>query len=165
MPYSATTDMLTGSIPTPAYLDPAKYVADAQDEIDSKLGFVYVTPFDVSEDSAMERPARLLLKRISNFLATGRLLFAVASPSEDTELHAYAARLVSDALTSLDRIAAGEIVLEGAGRREVDTGPVTTPLIANKDPESNVDAFYDRVASPPSFPNPPAAYSPLRTLW
>ncbi|HWI68184.1 MAG TPA: hypothetical protein VNS88_07365, partial [Nitrospiraceae bacterium] len=73
MGYSEVTDLLTGNVPTPAYLSPQKYVDDAADEIDSKIGFVYETPIDVTYSSSnpVTRPVRLLLKRINNFLASG----------------------------------------------------------------------------------------------
>ena len=150
--YSASSDLLTGSIPTPAYLDLDKVVQDAADEIDSKLGHIYTTPFDVSNTGPLSRPARLLLKRINNFLATGRLILQVASPEEDSRLHAYGWSLIQEANAALAAIAAGEISLTGAQVLPPVDGevgpPVSVPLISNLDPESNVEAFYDRVSNP-----------------
>lgn len=146
MAYCDTGDLLTGSIPTPAYLDPQKYVDDAADEIDSKIGFVYETPIDISDDSEVIRPARLLLKRINVFLATGRLLMAVASPGEETSIHAYGKSLVDNATAATEAIFDGTILLDGA----TDLHPATDsshrgPIIANKDASSAVDDFYDQL--------------------
>lgn len=148
--YAAVGDLLTGNIPTPGYLAPDKFVQDAADEIDSQLGFVYETPFDVSETSELVRPARLLLKRLNVFLASGRLLMAAAASGEDDNLHAYAKSLVDQALQTLEMIRTGEIVLEGA----VEINPSTSdqpkgPMWYNPDPESAVDAFYG-VVNPPN---------------
>lgn len=147
MPYSTVADLLTGNIPTPAYMSPEKYVADAADEIDSVIGFVYKTPVEMADVDAT-RPARLLLKRINNFLASGRILMAAASAQEDNQVHAYAARLIREATDSLKLIASGQILLEGAEALPQSDSPKMAPLIANVDPESNVEAFYDRVANP-----------------
>lgn len=148
MAYSEVNDLLTGNVPTPAYLSPQKYVDDAADEIDSKIGFIYQTPVDVS-GSQVVRPAVLLLKRINNFLASGRLLMAVDAGGEDTQLHAYGLSLVKDATAALDQIASGAIALDGAPKIDTtEDARVTSPLIFNEDAESNVSAFYDRLANP-----------------
>lgn len=149
MPYSAKTDLLTGNIPLPSYVDADKYVADAADEIDSYIGFIYKTPVDVTEQGPTSRPARLLLKRLNNFLASGRLMMAAAAAQEDTEQHAYARRLVGEALDSLKMIAEGKISLDGAEPAPASSdAKQNVPVILNKDVESNVDAFYDRITNP-----------------
>lgn len=146
--YCTTDDLLTGNIPTPAYLSPAKYVQDAADEIDSKIGFIYETPIDIADDpdNPVIRPARLLLKRINVMLATGRLLLAVDASGEETSLHAYAKSLVDNAELALEAIFSGDILLEGA----VELHPSTAdshrgPMIVNKDLVSAVDDFYDQL--------------------
>lgn len=160
MPYSDVGDLLTGNIPTPATASPEKYVADAADEIDSVIGFIYQTPIDVTEASAVKKPARLLLKRISNWLASGRLMMAAAAGSQKLEVHAYANKLIADATAALNAIASGEVQLDGAVRLDDPAESFTGPQIYNQDPESTVEAFYDRVANPnyiyPPFCFPPA---------
>lgn len=158
--YCAVSDLLLGKIPTPAALDPAKYVQDAADEIDSKIGHLYETPIDLTEllvpppvplvDGGLKvsRPTRLLLKRINAHLASGRLLLAVAAPEEQRQLHAYAWSLVKEATAALDLIAAGDISLDGVDPINTTEGPVAKPLISNLDAESNVESFYDRIANP-----------------
>jgi len=153
--YSEVEDLLTGNIPMPDYVNKDKYVQDAADEIDSKIGFVYVTPVDISETSDVPRPARLLLKRINNFLASGRLIMAVAAGGEDDRLHAYGWSLVQDATAALNSIASGEIYLKGADPVNVGEDAIITSIIVdNLDPESNVEAFYNRVMNPTYFYSP-----------
>jgi hypothetical protein len=149
MAYSATTDLLNGNIPLPSYVNTQKYVDDAADEIDSKIGFIYQTPIDVTTNSLVPRPARLLLKRINNFLATGRILMAVDAGGEEVQVHAYAASLIRDANAALDMIVSGDVIIEGAVRLDTgDAAQVTAIIVNNLDPESNVEAFYDRIANP-----------------
>jgi hypothetical protein len=152
--YSSVEDLLTGNVPLPTYLDPQKFVNDAAKEIDSKIGFLYVTPVNVSTDieKPVSRPVRLLLERINNHLASGRLLMALDSAGEDTRVHAYALRLVDEASMALEAIASGKIDLDGAPKLdEGDDVRPTSVLIGNLDAESNVEAFYDRIANP-NFP-------------
>ena len=152
--YSATTDLLTGDVPLPDYLNPQKFVDDAADEIDSKIGFIYQTPVNIADTvgNPVVRPVRLLLKRLNNFLASGRLLLAVATPDENERVHAYGLYLVQEATNTLNAIASGELPLTGAAVLEPDgETTITAPLQYNKDEESNVDAFYDRIANPDYF--------------
>lgn len=150
--YSEVSDMLVGDMPLPKGIRPQQYVDDATDEIDSHIGFIYVTPVDIwSDDTPVVRPARLLLKRIANQLASGRLIMAMSTGTQRTELHAYGSDLVRQALTALQQLAAGDVVLPGAPTVEDPDNPDTNftgPQIANVDAESNVEAFYDRIANP-----------------
>jgi hypothetical protein len=71
---------------------------------------------------------------------------------EDTRLHAYGYSLVQDAQLALAQIASGELVLELPPVEGADVEvAVTAPLIDNVDSESNVEAFYDRIANPSYF--------------
>jgi phage gp36-like protein len=149
VPYSAVGDLLTGQVPTPTYLDPAKYVSDASDEVDSFIGHIYVTPVDVTEMGPTSRPARLLLKRIANWLASGRLLMAASAGNQKLEINAYANTLVADATRALEAVASGDVPLIGAPLLPSEDETQTTgPQIYNVDAESNVEAFYDRIANP-----------------
>lgn len=149
MPYSSVDDLLTGNIPLPSTVSAEKFVDDASDEIDSQIGQIYQTPIDLSDTSTVTRPARLLLKRIANWLASGRLMMAAAAGSQRMEVHAYANKLVNDATAALQAIASGDVVIEGAVRTDAPTSDLFTgPQIFNKDAESNVDAFYDRISNP-----------------
>ena len=156
--YCETTDLLTGNIPLPSYLDPVKKVQDAADEIDSYIGKIYVTPVVLPETPAA-RPARLALKRINAHLASGRLILEVAAAQEDTTLHAYGYSLVQQSLTALQAIQNKQMLLEGAPMVE---GAVAQnlPLQYNKEPVSQVDAFYDNIV----WSDEPAYLRP-RTVW
>lgn len=146
--YSATTDLLTGGVPLSGPVNPQKYVDDAADEIDSKIGHIYQTPIDVSESGPVSRPARLLIKRINNHLATARIIMAVTASSQTLETNAYAERLLREATEALDAIASGDVILDGAVRVEGSEGVATGPQIHNLDPESYVEAFYNRISNP-----------------
>lgn len=156
--YSDPTDLLLGNIPLPAYIDTAKLVQDVADEIDSHIGYVYSTPLDVTDTSSIARPARLLIKRISRNLASGRLILQVASPEENARLNAYGWSLVKESLDALNMIASGDITLEGATPAPgASTPAVTAPQISNLDAESNVEAFYNRIGNP-NYTYMPADY-------
>lgn len=147
--YSDPGDLLLGNIPLPAYIDTTKLLQDVADEIDSRIGYVYQTPLDMTDTSPVARPARLLIKRISRNLATGRLILQVASPEENARLNAYGWSLVSESLEALRMIVDGEVVLDGALPAEgASTPAITAPQIANLDTESNVEAFYNRLSNP-----------------
>lgn len=122
----------------------ATFVNDAADEIDSIIGYTYETPVTNREDGLPldERsPVLLTLKRINRYLASGRYIMAVAASGEEQELHAYAKRLVNEALDALKKIAEGSVPFDARqlpDSRAFDKGP----RISNAEVRSNVDAFY-----------------------
>ena len=151
MPYSEPSDLLVGDMPLPRGMKPQSYVDDAADEIDSTIGFIYETPVDIATDTTtVARPVRLLLKRLNNLLASGRLIQAMTVGGQRQELHAYGASLVNQALDVLKQIQAGDLVLEGVPLIENPDNPekFSGPQIFNLDAESNVESFYDRIANP-----------------
>lgn len=140
MAYCEAGDLLLGNIPTQS-VDSEKYVNDACDEIDSKLGFMYATPIVVDE-APQNRPTRLMLKRLNVWLASGRLIMALDSGGQDDQLHQYALYLVSEATKTLEAILNGEIVLPGVDPASPDsTGIVTGPQQVNGDDYSLVEAY------------------------
>jgi hypothetical protein len=157
--YSEVEDLLVGKIPMPAYIDPQKYVQDATDEVDSYVGMVYTTPIDVTETSTIVRPVRLLLKRLANHLASGRLIMAAAAGSEMRNVHAYGSSLVESASKVLCEISEGKVVLQDVPTVG-DGTQASVPLIFNLDSESAVEAYYTRVVAPPVVPN--EAYALVR---
>ena len=146
--YCTVADLLIGDIPTSGALDPAKYVQDAADEIDSKIGFVYTTPIPVDTASGTPRPVVLLLKRINAHLASGRLILAATIPAENERLNAYGRSLVREAEEAIQAIADGLIILDGIAPGGFALPAKPMPKILNGDAESAVDAFYDRVVNP-----------------
>jgi hypothetical protein len=154
--YSAVGDLLLGDLVTHSALDKAQFVKDAFDEMNSMLGTVFEIPIDVTASSPIPEHARLLLKRINNHLATGRLILAVAIGGEDGSLHAYGLYLVREAYARIREILENpQAYLPDAVLRDdilLDTGPT----IAHQDAESAVSAFYGTFMGR-SFPaiNPP----------
>lgn len=146
MAYCTVDDLLIGDISTSAELSPVKYVNDAADEIDSKIGFRYDTPIPVSSP----RPVLLLLKRLNSHLASGRLILAATISANQEELNAYGASLVNDAQLTLEAIASGQMFLPGAPANpdlppppSADDPSTLPALISNLDEVSQVEAFYD----------------------
>lgn len=148
MAYCTVADLLIGDIRTSGQLDPQKYVNDAADEIDSKIGFVYETPIPIDATSPTPRPVVLLLKRLNSHLASGRLILAGTISAEDKQLNAYGEDLVRESMGAIEAIASGTVLLDG-----VTKGTMTLPesqrmLINNHDQVSLVDLFYDDIVNP-----------------
>jgi hypothetical protein len=143
--YSEVSDLILGNIPTPA--NAQKYVDDGADEIDARIGFKYATPIAVGE-SAEERPVRLLLKRINNWLASGRLIMALDGGGEDDQLHQYGLYLVTEANKTLDQIVNGEIVLPGVDPSSPTSEIVTGPQMSVGDEYSLVEGFDEIFGNP-----------------
>lgn len=146
--YCTVEDILTGDVRLPAGLDKQKFVQDATDEIDSRIGLLYQTPIDVSDTSTVPRPVRLLLKRLAAHLATGRLILAQAAGGERSRVHAYGEMLIKEVCETLDKIQSGATPLLDVPLVDAGGNLGSLPLIANKDAESSVDAFYDRILMP-----------------
>lgn len=161
MAYCVEADLLIGDISVSAQLSPAKYVADAADEIDSKIGFRYKIPVD---PVSSPRPVLLLLKRLNSHLASGRLILAATISANQEELNAYGASLVNDAQLTLAAIADGEMILPGAAPNPdlppppAEDDPLAQKILYNNlDLVSQVEAFYTAVTSPSfgsHFPDP-----------
>jgi hypothetical protein len=149
--YSEVSDLLVGTdLPLPP--SPEKFVQDAADEIDSVLGMRYQTPIAPSDPTGVNRPTVLLIKRISNWLASGRIIMAQASGSELQQVHAYGKNLVDQATVVLQKIENGEIVLPGVATLDPEDLGRSGPIINNLDDGSNVESFYGMVSSPPFVP-------------
>ncbi len=154
--YSEVDDLLLGELTAPDQNICQKYVQDAANEIDSKLGFIYVTPISVSVDGEF-RATALLLQRINNWLATGRLILANAASREDQYVNAYAKSLIVEADAALVALTNGTMPLPGATPINPTGSTATGPIINNLDSQSNVESFYAFVTDPwPSrgYPNP-----------
>jgi hypothetical protein len=147
VPYSEVDDLLLGDLPLGSKVDPRKYIQDAADEIDSVLGFNYVTPIDISDGAPTARYVKLLLKRINNHLASGRLILAVDVGGEDSVLHAYGVSLIQEATAALTQIING-MLLEGAEQVVRSEASSTGPTLHNEDDLSSMQSFYDYVMKP-----------------
>jgi hypothetical protein len=165
--YCAITDLRKGDLRLPPYMgDGTSYVSGAAEEIDAALGHLYETPIDVGNTSEMTRPSILFLKKINWLLASGRLVLDLAASSESLELHAYGKRMLDEGLLMLERLASGDLKLDGAepaGDIDPETINVSGPQIINEDSESLVQAFYDQMN--PRLPlrfTPPSPYENTR---
>lgn len=145
--YSATTDLLVGDVT----IDDAvktRHVNQAADEVDSNLGFLYPTPFT---EGALSRPGWLLIQRLANFIASGRLLMEIDQGGEEQMIHAYGKSLLQQATDAMSLILSGAIDLRPGDDGSTEVPATNGMLIANVDDFSVVDKFYDYMAKPPIF--------------
>jgi len=152
--YSEVPDLMLGDIRLPTrFGDGSSWIANAADEIDAQIGHIYVTPI-VLADTPENRPALLLLKKINNFLASGRIIIDMAAAGEDRELHAYGWSLVTEATRLLTQLSTGQITIPGAIPLPGTEGAVGGPQIFNEDEVSLVEDFYQKYTRPhlPPFP-------------
>ncbi len=152
--YCEESDLLTGNIPTHEYIDQPSYIQMAANEIDAALAMRYLVPVVVPA-LPMYAATPLMLKTINLKLASGRIITAAASSAEQTEVHAYGLMLIREALEQLRMISTGDYILPGAPQVTMP-GTATKPvMVTNVDPESQVEAFYDRVVGYPRIPAEP----------
>lgn len=144
MAYCEPDDLLKGDIPFPErYGDGSDMIDFAADTIDGYIGHLYETPVHVPIPPQENRPTLLCLKNVNVLLASGRMILDMAAGGEDDNLHAYGASLVAQGMHILEEIASGNLILKGAEKLE---GITTGPIIANEDPESLVEGFYQQVS-------------------
>ena len=140
--YSAVADLYKGDIPLQAqHGDGTQAIKAAADDIDAQIGHIYVTPIVLPED-AQYRPTRLLLKKINNLLASGRLMLDMTAAGEDDNLNAYGLSMLREGLKLLGQVQSGSIVLAGAPRLDEGIGAPGI-LIHNEDAVSLVEQFYN----------------------
>lgn len=135
MTYSAVGDLLIGDVSLVG-VDSERYVVSAFDEMNSRLGYIYELPIVMDAGTA----GALTLKKINNFIASGRLILAVASGAEDNSLHAYGQSLLQQGYAELALVLNGSLPLVGADRILADTA-VGGPEILSHDSASGVEAF------------------------
>jgi phage gp36-like protein len=150
MPYSTVDDLLLGDLQTSRTLDKEQFVNDAADEIDSTIGSRYKVPI-ATANGTVAAHSLLLLKRLNNHIATGRLILAVAAPNEQATLHAYGKDLLKNALEVLCKIRDGEVIIEGAEASDSLSTGVLGPVGINADAYSAVDTFEQFVMGGASY--------------
>lgn len=151
--YSDKTELLIGDLVCSDTLKD-KHVTDASDEIDSKLGFLYTVPFTQASVSA---PAWILIHRIANNLASGRLLLEINQSREPAALGyqnapvkvtSYGQSLIDEAEATLAMIVKGDINLNPPGDSGDDLKVLHGSRVANLDKYSQVEAFYGWASKP-----------------
>lgn len=148
MAYSEVGDLLLGGMTVSLSLDKQKFVDDASDEIDSKLGFFYTLPLVGPGDTALPEHEQKLLKLINNKLASGRIILTLAVPQEQAALHAYGLRLVTEAMNDLMLIANGQVDLTAVRVNIGETVRDNAASVYNHDAESGVDMYENAVMRP-----------------
>jgi phage gp36-like protein len=133
--YCQPNDLLVGDI---SGVEPLKqqFITAATEEIDSQLGFIYELPL-----SGASAHGTLILKGICRKLASGRLLMAQASASEDNSVHAYGMSLVEEAQRDLWSIRNAQTDI-GAVKVASAATSGNAPTIIQGDTTSGVDYFY-----------------------
>lgn len=146
MAYSDVTDLLLGDLVINPTVDKQKFVDQAAEEIDSKLGWLYKLPLEaISPATLLPGYQLLLLKGINNKLATGWLILTLDIAGEGTTLHAYGWALVREARSELMSLANGEVLLS-ATRIQSDLNiSDKIPGIHNEDSESLLLGFENTV--------------------
>lgn len=163
MAYCEKEDLLVGDIPlAPKYGDGTSFVELAADEIDAEIGHRYLTPVSFDESSAekvaVARPSKLLLKKINQLLASGRIILDMAAGGEDRGLQAYGKSMWLEASELLEKICDGKIALNGAellGGEDAAANDNTRVSIHQDDGYSLVQTFYDRYSTPLWPQSPP----------
>lgn len=144
MAYSTVPDLLFGSVPTPP--EPEKWIERADEEIDSYVGRLYVTPIAFPATTEA-RPGMLLIKRVSAQLATGRAIMALDAGSQEDSLHQYAAYLIKESCKVLKSIADGDVTLDGIQMASPDD-TTSAPQVYNVDESSAVEDFFSNFQAP-----------------
>jgi hypothetical protein len=161
MPYCIDTDLMLGNLPIASGVSIPRYIQDAADEIDTCISRLYKTPvvFGTSLLQEQYRATILLLKRINSHLASGRMIMALDSSGEETQLHAYGKSLVDGALKVLEMIENRELDLEGADPNtnlpSIDVHPYG--IVFQLDEVSLVESFY-AAHDPWGYPSPNLPY-------
>lgn len=151
MPYSVIGDLLLDGVLLKPGFDKQKFVDDAADEMDSKLGWLYSLPLSPEGVEPLgtweDLPAHqvLTLKQINNRLASGRLILAIALPGEQNTLHAYGYSLVQQALADLMQLANGVVELDANKLAPASEFTSRAPSITNPDSESLLAGFENTV--------------------
>ncbi|MGE0342558.1 MAG: hypothetical protein AB7O86_05780 [Porticoccaceae bacterium] len=136
--YSEEGDLLIGDLIVVGDIK-LRMIQAAADDIDSELGGLYETPI-----TSTLRHETLLLKRISNLIASGRLIMALAT-KETSERHSYGAGLLKEGKGLLCQLADLSVTLFGA----TEVARVTrtnAPNVSGQDETSAVDFFYGVVS-------------------
>lgn len=153
MTYSEQDDLLLGQLITSVRFDKQTHVQAASDEIDSKVGWRYVTPLVAPGVGGtfddLPRHEQLFVKNIANKLATGSILLTLDVAGEDTSVHALGRRYLDEARAELAYLADGSIALSAAPLIDVPGGAPPAggrgPGVINHDDESMVEAFENQV--------------------
>jgi len=113
MAYCVPGDLPLGQLSTrlPPEVSISSYIESAADHIDARLGFRYVTPFDVEGVDSLPPHQVKLLKGINAKRAAGQIILAATMASEDSALHQYGLWLIQESDIELQAIMNGDVML------------------------------------------------------
>ncbi len=135
--YGATKQtLMLGDLRVGGTIDVEQVIAAASDEMDIRLGQFFVLPLPLSGFPAH---IQAMFKLIQSRLASARIIYPMASPQEDADLHRYAVYLEQLAMGDLALICGGSVQLPGAV--QLDGNTANGPSIYNRDGESAIDMF------------------------
>lgn len=113
MAYCVPADLplgeLTGRLPVEISVN--SYINAAADHIDARLGFMYLTPFEVEGVNSLPSHQVKLLKGINAKRAAGQIILAATLATEDSVLQQYGLWLIQEADLELQAIQSGEVRL------------------------------------------------------
>ena len=158
-PYSTASDLLFSetTLVLGAGFDKQKFVTTAAEDMDAKLGFLYVLPLtpdpDLDDDAGnplttLPTHEQLLLKSINNKLASGRIFMTIRGSADGDRQHVYGTQLVNEAIAELMMLANGDVALSAirkADGTQINTASQRSPKITNHDSDSLVDGFEEMV--------------------
>ena len=141
--YCNRADLLMGDVQiNTTQVDVDAYIKNAAAEMDIALSGYCRVPITF-QNSPENYVLGAFLRSTNAKLATGRLLYALATPIERDRVHAYGSNLIREAKANLQAVVDGSIVLNGlvvlpgiASRAGV--------IVTNQDDASGVDSFYAR---------------------
>ena len=113
MAYCISADLPLGQLAArlPTEISVNTYMNAAADHIDARLGFRYVTPFDVEGTGSLPLHQVKLLKGINAKRAAGQIILAATMATEDSVLQQYGLWLIQEADIELQAIISGDIML------------------------------------------------------
>jgi len=131
---------LAGRLPVEISIN--NYIAAAADHIDGRLGFMYLTPFDVEGVDSLPSHQVKLLKGINAKRAAGQIILAATIATEDSVLQQYGLWLIQESDIELQAIQSGEIRLAAplVDSDGLPLDPTTDPDDA--DPYARVPGAY-----------------------
>lgn len=158
MAYAEVDDLLIGQMTIGPGVNKQKFLDQASEEMDAKLGFIYKLPLEAIDGLTPpdELPVheKLVLKGINSKLASGRIILTLDIAEEGSTLHAYGLRLVTEAMNELLVLANAGVMLSAVRLNPVEE-PDRRPAVKNRDAESAVDQWENTVMrGEPSYWNP-----------
>ncbi|QDF18234.1 head-to-tail adaptor [Gordonia phage Dakiti] len=118
----------------------------ASNEIDSRLGVRYVTPFQVSPSDPAQRAAAFWLQNVTSMVAAARLMLSIAAPGSQDSANSYGQYLLRNVNELVNDVISGKVDLAGCEEVGANDSVIQGPTILNEDAFSQVDVFYDNFA-------------------